>query len=108
MYIDQNMSLSTLSSMLNTNTKYLSEIIKHHKNKKFKNYINGLRIEYIMQLLFNQPEYREYKISYLAGCCGFSSRVVFGVVFKKEKGILPSYFIQSLGKIQKSVGERVS
>ncbi|MGC4041402.1 MAG: AraC family transcriptional regulator [Flavobacterium sp.] len=95
-YTDQKMSLSTLSSMLNTNTKYLAEIIKQYKGKKFRDYINGLRIDYISELLANCPEYREYKISYLAECSGFSSRVVFAVVFKKETGISPSYFINNL------------
>ena len=95
-YIKQDMSLSTLASQLNTNTKYLSEIIKQHKGKKFSDYINGLRITYITEQLYNNPVYRDYKNSYLAECCGFSSREVFTVVFKKETGVSPSYFIENL------------
>jgi len=95
-YTKQDMSLSTLASQLNTNTKYLSEIIKQHKGKKFSDYINGLRITYITEQLYNNPVYRDYKNSYLAECCGFSSREVFTVVFKKETGVSPSYFIENL------------
>lgn len=90
------MSLSGLASYLDTNTKYLSEILKQYKGKKFCDYINGLRILYIMEILYKNPIYREYKISYLAESCGFGSREVFAVVFKKETGISPSYFINNL------------
>ena len=95
-YLKQDMSLSGLASYLDTNTKYLSEILKQYKGKKFCDYINGLRILYIMEILYKNPIYREYKISYLAESCGFGSREVFAVVFKKETGISPSYFINNL------------
>lgn len=95
-YTKQDMSLPSLAGQLNTNTKYLSEIIKQHKGKKFSDYINGLRITYITEQLYNNPVYRDYKNSYLAECCGFSSREVFTVVFKKETGVSPSYFIENL------------
>jgi len=95
-YTKQDMSLPSLAGQLNTNTKYLSEIIKQHKGKKFSDYINGLRIDYITEQLYINPTYREYKTSYLAECSGFSSREVFTVVFKKETGVSPSYFIENL------------
>jgi len=95
-YLKQDMSLSGLASYIDTNTKYLSEILKQHKGKKFCDYINGLRIIYIIEVLYKNPIYREYKISYLAESCGFGSREVFAVVFKKETGISPSYFINNL------------
>lgn len=89
-------SLTWLANHLNTNTRYLSEVIKKHKGKSFTNYINGLRINYIVELLYEEPKHREYKISYLAELCGFSSREVFTTIFKKETGISPSYFIDHL------------
>ncbi|PZR21669.1 MAG: hypothetical protein DI535_27850 [Citrobacter freundii] len=95
-YLKHDMSLSGLASYLDVNTKYLSEILKTHKEKKFSDYINGLRIKYIIEILQSNPKYREYKISYLAKSCGFASREVFAVVFKKETGISPSFFINDL------------
>jgi YesN/AraC family two-component response regulator len=91
-------SLTWLANSLSTNTRTLSEVIKLHKQKSFNDYINGLRINYIMELLYDEPKHREYKISYLAELCGFSSREVFAVIFKKESGISPSYFINNLKK----------
>lgn len=97
-FIKKDLTLTSLANALNTNTRYLSEIIKQHKGKSFNSYINGLRIRYITNKLYENPVYREYKISYLAEACGFSSREVFAVIFKKETGVSPSYFINQLKK----------
>ncbi|EJL75820.1 AraC family transcriptional regulator [Chryseobacterium populi] len=97
-FIKKDLSLTSLANELNTNTRYLSEIIKQYKGKNYNNYINGLRIDYITNKLYENPVYREYKISYLAEACGISSREVFAVIFKKETGVTPSYFINNLKK----------
>lgn len=95
-FLKKDITLSILSAQMNTNSKYLSEVIKNNKSLSFSNYINNLRIDYIVQKLYNDPKYREYKISYLAEESGYSSSQVFVVVFKKIYGMTPSYFIQSL------------
>ncbi|REC75429.1 tetratricopeptide repeat protein [Chryseobacterium rhizosphaerae] len=95
-FIKKDFTLTFLASELNTNPRYLSEIIKQHKGKSYNNYINGLRIGYITNKLYKNTVYREYKISYLAEECGFTSREVFAVIFKKETGMTPSYFISQL------------
>ncbi len=97
-YLRNDINLTWLANNLNTNTKYLSEIIKIYRNKTFSNYINGLRIDYIIHKLFSDPVYREYKINYLAEVCGYSSRQVFVICFKKETGFTPSFFIENLKK----------
>ncbi|MDP9962248.1 tetratricopeptide repeat protein [Chryseobacterium lathyri] len=97
-FIRKDFTLTFLASELNTNPRYLSEIIKQHKGKSYNNYINGLRIGYITNKLYKNPTYREYKISYLAEKCGFTSREIFTVIFKKETGMTPSYFIGQLKK----------
>lgn len=95
-FTKSDVNLSYLANYANTNTKYLNEVLKNYKGKSFSKYINGLRINYIMKLLYVEPKYREYKISYLAELCGFSSREVFSSVFKKETDITTSYYINQL------------
>ncbi|MDP9961825.1 helix-turn-helix domain-containing protein [Chryseobacterium lathyri] len=92
----KNLSLLYLSNYCNTNNRYLSHVINKHKRKDFYNYINELRINYIIENLKNNPEYRKFKISYLAEECGFSSPNKFSLVFKKETGMMPSLFIKLL------------
>lgn len=98
LYLKKDISRPWLTSHLNTNTKYLFEVIKNHKGKNFSDYINGLRIDYITRKLVEEPKYREYKNECLAEECGFNSRQVFITAFKKETGFTPSYFIENLKK----------
>ncbi|MGN7757901.1 helix-turn-helix domain-containing protein [Chryseobacterium sp. 22532] len=97
-FLKKNINLPYLAGQLNTNTTYLSEIIKIHREKSFNDYINGLRISYITHKLVEDPRYREYKITYLAEECGFASSQVFVIHFKKITGFTPSYFIGNLKK----------
>lgn len=96
LYLKKNINLNYLANFLESNHRYVSETIRDHKEKTFSNYINDLRIDYITKVLYNEPKFRSYKISYLAEVCGFSSREVFAAAFKKRNNISPSYFIENL------------
>lgn len=93
-FTNKDMSLGMLAAQLNTNTKYLSEIINRQKNKNFSSYINELRINYITEKLRNEPHYLNYKVSYLAEECGFSSHSTFTTVFKSVVGVSPVIFLE--------------
>ncbi|MGG7438598.1 helix-turn-helix domain-containing protein [Chryseobacterium arthrosphaerae] len=95
-FLKKGINIAYLSNLLSTNPKYLSEVIRNNKSQNFNAYINSLRINYIVHNLYNDPKYREYKISYLAEECGYASSQVFVIAFKKEKGVTPSYFINEL------------
>lgn len=95
-YLKPNLTLTNVASELNTNTKYLSVYISEYKASDFNDYVNRLRISYIIEKLHSDPAYREYKISYLAEEGGFSSHAKFATVFKEILGISPSIFIKNL------------
>lgn len=95
-FLKHEISLSKLASQIGVNHRYLSYVIKHHKQQDFSSYINTLRIDYIVMLLQNNPETLKYKISYLANLCGFASHSRFTITFKRIKGISPSAFIENL------------
>ncbi|WP_353097475.1 AraC family transcriptional regulator [Empedobacter brevis] len=96
LYNKNNMSLASLSIYCQTNTKYLSQVINSHKNKNFTNYINQLRIHYIITELQNNPSYRKYKIAALSEMTGFSSPSKFTEAFKKETNITAVLYIKNL------------
>lgn len=96
LFTDRNMSLPFLAAHLGTNIKYLSHVINRYKEKDFNNYINELRISYIIRQLKENPEFRKYKIAALADESGFSSANKFTTVFKKVTGIPPSVFIRHI------------
>jgi len=97
-YTDNKLTLTKLSAKFDVNSKYLSWVINEHKKKDFNNYINQLRILYIIDKIKTDPEYINYKISYLSLESGFSSHSKFTSIFKKETGLTPSLFIDQVKK----------
>ncbi|KIA89391.1 helix-turn-helix domain-containing protein [Kaistella jeonii] len=97
-YLDNKMSLAILSAHLETNTKYVSEIINKYKDKNFNTYINELRIKHVIQLLSEDRSYLQYKISYIAEIGGFTSHSAFTNIFKSVTGMSPQEYMQTLRK----------
>lgn len=97
-YTDNQISLPMLAGILNTNTKYLSYVLKTHKSKDFNTYINELRIRYIIEKIEQNDVFKNYKISYLAEEAGFSSHSKFSAIFKSVTGFSPSTFLDYLEK----------
>lgn len=96
LFLIKDFSSTALANQLNTNPKYLSEVIKNNRSQNFSDYLNSLRINYIVYKLYNEPKFRDYKISYLAEIAGYASSQVFAIAFKKVNGVTPSYFLQKL------------
>jgi YesN/AraC family two-component response regulator len=96
---NKNISRYNLANTLNINTKYLSAVIKKHKKFNFNQYINHLRINYIVNQLKNEPQYRKYKINHLSEITGYSSHSAFSLEFKRITGLHPSAFIKTLDEI---------
>ncbi len=94
LFLERKASLPYVAAEIETNTKYLSYIIKKHREKDFNDYINDLRISYIVQKITDHPVYRQYKINALAEEAGFSSHSKFATVFKSSIGVSPSEFIK--------------
>ena len=101
LYLENTISLSSLSTYCQTNSKYLSYVINTYQKKDFNNYINELRINYIVRKLKDVPIYRKYKMAVLSEEAGFSSQNKFSTVFKKIMTMSPSVFIAYLQEIEK-------
>lgn len=99
------LTIAMLAVELGTNPAYVSAVIKTHKDKNFNTYINKLRIGYICRKIHTHREYVNYKISYLAEDCGFTSHSIFSTIFKKVTGISPSVFLEEEEKYHRSHSE---
>ncbi|MEW7277142.1 helix-turn-helix domain-containing protein [Aquimarina sp. 2201CG1-2-11] len=97
-FLKTNLTTASVAQKLKTNAKYLSKIINYHKQKSFTQYINELRIDFIVEALKANTRYRQYTIKALASEAGFNSTEVFSKSFYKKTGIYPSYFIKQLEK----------
>lgn len=96
LFLDKQMRIASLAKQLDTNTRYLSSIINASKDKSFNAYINSLRIQFIVDKLNTDSEYRRYKISYLANKSGFASQSSFTTAFKEVTGQTPSAYIRRI------------
>lgn len=96
-YLNFNLKIEDLATELNTNSKYLSQLINEHYEINFANYLNGYRCNKVI-LLFNDPAYDDYSLDGIAETCGFHSRSSFVAAFKKITGQLPSVYRSSLQK----------
>lgn len=102
-YLDQNCNLYQLSEQLKTNPKYLSQVINREKKSNFNNYINELRINYLLARLLKDNEFRNSKLSYIAVSIGYNNLNTFNAAFKKRQGILPSFFIDQLNSQEEKI-----
>ncbi|BDU25173.1 hypothetical protein FLGSB24_19170 [Flavobacterium sp. GSB-24] len=97
-FLEKDLTLTKLASYFNTNTKYLSLIIVRHRNKKFNDYINSLKVNYIAQRIRNEKILQNYTHTALAEEAGFSTTRRFVNAFVSCTGITPKYFIEELKK----------
>ncbi|NER12729.1 helix-turn-helix domain-containing protein [Leptobacterium flavescens] len=97
-YLDNTITLNKLSKNLKTNSNYLSKVINYYEQKNFSNYINDLRIDYTVEQLKTNKQFRLYSVKGIAEEVGFNSTESFSKAFFKRTGIYPSYFIKQLEK----------
>ena len=95
-FTDNQISIRLLSEELDTNIPYLSKIINVYKGKNFNQYINDLRIDYIINILKSDATFLNYDIKDLATMGGFMSAINFSDNFQRKYEIKPSYFIKMM------------
>ncbi|SEK26673.1 AraC-type DNA-binding protein [Aquimarina amphilecti] len=98
-YLNNDVSVNSLAKKMGSNSKYLSQYLNHYKKTKFTDYINDLRITYIVNRLKDDEKIRKYTIKAISEIAGFSNPVSFSHAFLKKTGIKPSYFIKKLSAL---------
>ncbi|WP_394750389.1 helix-turn-helix domain-containing protein [Spongiimicrobium salis] len=98
-FIASNITVSILAKEFKTNSKYLSKVINIYKEKSFSNYINDLRIDFVIEKLKTDEVFRRYTIKAIAMEVGFNTAEAFSKSFFKSTGIYPSFFLKELEKV---------
>jgi len=101
-YLDKDLTLVKMASILNSNTNYVSKIIYHYKAKKYLEYVRDLRIDYIIDLLETESRYRKYSQKALAEEAGFLTSKNLSKAFLKKMGISLDFFIKALNETSSS------
>ncbi|MEM0910829.1 MAG: helix-turn-helix domain-containing protein [Pseudomonadota bacterium] len=89
LYLQDNLSLATLSEQTAISPHHISETLNSFKGKNFYRYINEFRVEHFCQAIQKTPN---EKIIDVAMQSGFSNKSTFNAAFKEIKGITPSTY----------------
>lgn len=95
-FLNPKITQKTLSEELKTNPSYLSKIINVYKEKNFTQYINDLRLDYILERLKTDEDLLQTDVKEIANEAGFSSAESFSDNFQRKFKIKPSYFIKMM------------
>ncbi|MFZ4927975.1 helix-turn-helix domain-containing protein [Chryseobacterium sp. Mn2064] len=95
-FLRKNITIDSLAKDLGTNRDYLSKSVNELKGKNFSQYLNEVRINYIIQELKDNEKLRKHTILSIANDIGYNNSESFANAVKKITGTLPSYYIKLL------------
>jgi AraC-like DNA-binding protein len=90
-YLNSELTLSQLASMLDISPHNLSEVINSLQKQNFYDFINRYRVEQIKKELLD-PSKQHLKILSIAFDAGFNSKATFNSLFKQQTGMPPSEY----------------
>ena len=94
LYLDASLNLKMVADMLNTNTKYLSQVVNHLSGRNFQYFVNTYRVEEAKLKLVSQ-DYQNLTLYGIALQCGFKNKSTFYKVFKEITSFTPKDYINS-------------
>jgi PAS domain S-box-containing protein len=95
LYLKPDITISEVSKILKTNTKYLSQVINNIGQRNFLQFINEYRIEHYKRIL-SREKIEHLTLFGLALQSGFKNKSTFYKVFKEVTGITPREYLQHL------------
>ena len=90
-YLDSSLTINTVSSAINSNNKYVSQLINNDFNQNFVMFVNSYRIREAKKLLLDNAN-KNLTIESIGYDVGFKSKSAFNRVFKQFTAQTPSQF----------------
>ncbi|MDG3581817.1 helix-turn-helix domain-containing protein [Galbibacter pacificus] len=88
-YLNPNLNLDELASIMNISRHHASQLINEHFDRNFYEFINLYRVDEAKGML---KEGKNLNIEDIAFQCGFNNRISFYRAFKKSEGVPPTKF----------------
>ena len=92
-FLNSELKVSDVATLLGTNTRYISESIKVTRGITFAQFINTYRISYAQQLLRQQPTMKMTEV-YIKS--GFANDTSFFRTFKAHTGMTPKEWLTKI------------
>jgi PAS domain S-box-containing protein len=93
LYLNPELSLKTVADLLNTNTKYLSQVVNHQAGINFQQFINLYRVKEAKHKIV-KDSFSNLTLYGIALQCGFKNKSTFYKVFKEVTGYTPKDFVK--------------
>lgn len=93
LFLQQDLSLKSLASQLDTTANKLSWLINETMDMNFNDFVNGYRLE-AFQEKATSPANQNFTLLGLAFESGFNSKTAFNNYFKKKTGFTPSSWLK--------------
>ena len=93
LFLQPRLTLHDIAEITGLNSKDISWAINQGGNVSFADYINALRVAYVVEMAQSQPK---RPLLDMALDAGFSSKSSFNAVFKKQTGMSPGRYLKSL------------
>lgn len=94
LFEDESLTLTQLSKHLASNPSFISKVINDGFGKNFNDFINGYRVQALLEKL-RAGEHKTQTLLSLALDCGFNSKATFNRAFKKHTGLSPSAWMEN-------------
>ncbi len=88
LYLDNNLNQHKVADLMETNVKYLSQVINNQTEKNFKYFVNQFRVQEFEYLLSSQTM-TNYTLFSIGECCGFKNKSTFYNVVLNHTGKTP-------------------
>lgn len=95
LFLDKDLSLGKISEKTQLPSRVISLTLSQIANQNLVDFINSYRIEHFKELI-KQESSSNYTLVAIAESCGFKSSSVFYAAFKKQTGITPKQYKDSL------------
>ncbi|EQA34891.1 DNA-binding helix-turn-helix protein [Leptospira inadai serovar Lyme str. 10] len=95
LYLDEDLSLASLSIKLDVKPYQLSEYLNQHRKTNFSRFVNGYRVEEAILLLKRENGANILSVAYRSG---FNSKATFNLAFKSVTGVSPRDYIRTRGQ----------
>lgn len=96
--------ISDVSTFLNTNRTYISNLVNEEFNQSFADFINNYRIKYAKNILQDKKQIN-ISISEIGYMSGFLSESSFYRVFKDKVGVSPGHYRKKFFETTKSINK---
>ena len=93
-FMETDMSIKQIADAVYVSPTYLTSFFKNKTGRTIGQYIKNIRMEYALLLL----EKKQYTVLEIAEKCGYADANYFAKAFKKEKGMSPSEYRESLNE----------